>query len=68
MFLYRSQDEGVAQIKGVCSRFNLWIKGACLLLGVATQTFNPSTMEMNHAGVQSEFQQGEKRSVVLGKC
>ena len=47
VFLYRPQDEGVAQIKGVCSRFNLWIKGE---LGVVTQTFNPSTVGVNQAG------------------
>ena len=50
MFLYSPQDEGVAQIKGVCSGFNLWIKGECLLLGVVTHAFNPSTMGVNHAG------------------
>ena len=49
VFLYRPQDEGVAQIKCVCSRFDLWIKVECLLLGVATQTFNPSTMGVNKA-------------------
>ena len=50
MCLYRPQDEGVAPIKGVCSRFNLWIKGECLLLSVVTHAFNPSTKGVNHEG------------------
>ena len=48
MFLYRPQDEGVAEIKGVCSIINLWIKGECLPLGVVHHAFNPSTMGMYH--------------------
>ena len=46
-FLCRPQDEGVAQIKGVCSRSNLWIKGEYLLPGVLTHAFNPSTKGVN---------------------
>ena len=43
------EDEGVAPIKGMCSRFNLWIKGECLLLGVVTQAFNPSAIALDQA-------------------
>ena len=50
MFLCRPQDEGVATIKGVCSRLNLWIKGGCLRLAVVNHAFNPSTIGVNPAG------------------